>query len=260
MDDQRDPTGNPYGVVALWSWARAARRMLRTSMDLPTAHRSIEQFAIPPGRPDQAELLMKAAGHHLDRVGKLADTEWKVSLAFWAAMIASGASIISVAGGGETDLAYLVYANASLILIAYLAGVAIFVFGFSSNQSQSISTERNRFLTYQAAALTAANVASDLIILPALPLERKSPLEAVTRPQTRYSTVWVMKLASSTAFAFMITGVSVTMAGVRASEWRFASWQISTWIIANFLVATVIALLWLEMTVRLVFRARFARA
>ncbi|OSZ68288.1 hypothetical protein CAP40_06755 [Sphingomonas sp. IBVSS2] len=203
--------------------------------------------------------LMAAAGNHLNRVDKLADTEWKVTLAFWAAMLASGASLIGVAGGSKPQIAYLIYSNSAAILAIYLAGVSIFIFGFSSNQSQSISTERNRFLTYQAAALKAAGVADSLIIPVDPPMGAHSPLARVPRAQTRRSPVWAMKLAASTSFVLTITGTAVVLAGVRATEWPSTVTMGSLWAALNFVAAGCIGFLWLELVARFLARARASR-
>ena len=111
---------------------------------------------ILPSTEQKAQYCLKAAELHLQRAIALADTEWKVSLAFWGVLLASGVSFITYTNTSSPPMTVYIAHSDVLFLLPYLLSAAIFVFGFSVNQAKSIVEERSRyrFFLNEAAAAT----------------------------------------------------------------------------------------------------------
>lgn len=219
-----------------------------------------DKVEVPAFGRDNTEALKAAAQNHLSRVSALADTEWKVTLTFWAAILVSGTTLLTLANGQRLDLAYMIYTNSASVLIAYLVASALFVFGFSVNQSQSISTERNRFLFYEAASLKSVGVPDTSLIGLRQTDGDRGPLQMVLRSQVRKSTVWAMKLATTTCSIAGIWAATVAICAYRASRFSFGigkpGFGINWWAAANLLVSAIILIFWTRMTIHFFLRAK----
>ncbi|MCC2100606.1 MAG: hypothetical protein KDJ20_10510 [Hyphomicrobiales bacterium] len=182
---------------------------------------------------------MKAANNHLTRVGLLADTEWKVSLAYWAASLALGAGAINLVSSNK-EMASAIFDTRLLILIALSLNVFIFVFGFSVNQSRSIATERNRFIYFQNLALRIANIddANSQLSLTARDKERatRGPLKTISEIEAKLSIVWAMKFAASTFFS---VGLWTTLMILVTPKSGFQLWSFSS------IVSCIFLLVWI---------------
>lgn len=204
----------------------------------------------------QAETLLAAASNHLTRVGLLAETEWKVSLAFWTLMLASGVGLITLCAGDKPGLVLLALRSGGLVLAGYLVSCALFVFGFSVNQSQSINTERNRFLYYQSAALYAVALDDPGAHVPIKAKKGGKPLATVDRSQVRLSTVWATKLVSSTMFSLGSWSVAMMVAASRQKA--IYSSEIDLYATVNLAIVCVILPSWALMTILFFIRAQRA--
>lgn len=251
-----------------WRFRKQAALYLWRASGLPALHALRRQafgkgalgetYVVP--RPTvyaaQAETLRAAATNHLTRVGLLADTEWKVSLAFWTLLLASGVGLIATCAGDRPVLVTLILSSGGVILSGYLVSCALFVFGFSVNQSQSINTERNRFLYYQSAALYAVDVNNPQAHVPVKAPRGEGPLSTVARGQVRLSTVWATKLVSSTVFVIGSWATAMIVAAAR--QHPVGTGPIDWYATINLLLACILLPCWCLMTVSFFLRAQRA--
>lgn len=149
---------------------------------------------------NKAEFCLKAAELHLQRAIALADTEWKVSLAFWGVLLASGLSFISYTSNSSPPMTVYIAHSDILFLAPYLITATIFVFGFSVNQAKSIVEARSRFQFYLNEAAVAVSHSHKL-----------PDADPGTKPDiTSGNRVWATKLLST---FLVVTGIWA------ASQW-----------------------------------------
>lgn len=152
------------------------------------------------GDVQRVDMLMRAADMHLKRAIALAETEWKVSLLFWGAMLTSGISFISFAGRSEPPMADYIAHSDWLFFLGFVLAGAVFLFGFSINQSTSIREERAQYQSCQNEAASIAQVASRA----RTGLQFPDPNEPIRWVSFLHNRVWVTKLFTTYSF---ISGV-----------------------------------------------------
>ena len=193
---------------------------------------------------------MRAAGNHLSRVGLLADTEWKVSIAFWAAILASGTGLIGAVAGDDLQLANSFYRFSAVVLGGYFLSVYLFVFGFSRNQAQSIKTERSRFLYYQSRAI--AIIEDDM---KAITISNMAGTpNTASWHEVEKSPVWANKLLNSTAMTISIWIIAVIISSARTTSWNA---DLDLFAFLNYVIAVAISLFWFSL-VKWYFSGAFA--
>ena len=167
-----------------------------------TAHVRMYEAAAN-GNPDAgliSNFYLIAADMHLKRAMQLADTEWKVSLAFWAAMLAGGVSFISFTNASTLPMTEYIAHSDYLFLIPYLFAALVFVYGFSINQAESLVRERSRYWYCQNQA--SAVLGAQYRINSGADKRQIDPEHPIDIPGE--NKVWAVKLLSTFSF---VTGV-----------------------------------------------------
>jgi len=138
-----------------------------------------------------ADLFMKMADLHLQRVNILQGTEWKVALTFWTAMAFSfGTIMVNI-----KNLAPLIVEFKCSMAIFQIVVLFCYLVLFCSKNYSSLVTERNSYQHFQNLANDVIKAKSNQIGSRELGVES---LKAVSRWQVVRSSIWHFKLASAT--------------------------------------------------------------
>lgn len=164
-----------------------------------------------PGQPapvmlsdvHRIDMLMRASDLHLRRAIALAETEWRVSLLFWGAVLTTGISFIAFSSRSQPPMATYIAHNDWIFLLAYLVAMFVFLFGFSINQARSIREERAQYQACQNEAAVFAGVQARARTGGKLP-DISDPMEIRSFLISR---VWVMKLVTSFS---LISGIWIS--------------------------------------------------
>lgn len=147
-------------------------------------------------QPKEAETLLSVSHNHLERVGVLQGTEWKMAFTLWAAiLLITSTSVINL------DKLWPLFSSIyGVLLLGFSFTAWAYLFKFCQSNYVSLVTERNRYQYFQNRALAnlkSFNKESDLISTGSEDAEPS--VEKVSNCEFKDSSVWKFKVVSTSA-------------------------------------------------------------
>ena len=153
---------------------------------------------------NREDIYLKLAELHLKRVEVLQTVEWRITLSIWT--FAASVTVVSLANADKLRQIDSIIAPGdvlSMIGVLYLLLWALYAFGFSKENYNSLVTERNRYqrLQNEAMKVIAGRSATDFLIKSKL-MGGEPSFEQLSGYDCVRSNVWLFKVLTTLVLMF----------------------------------------------------------